>query len=140
MENSLQLRERRVELAFLPPSCVLKGRSDDFVLFPMIFRGASLLLLCRNQAKMSAAAEEIRQKSPGAKILEFQLDLADTKTVSRAIKDIKDRKIMIDVLVLNAGLYYYDQTENLYNINSVQVVNHFSHFYLLNELLENLKV
>ena len=89
---------------------------------------------------MSAAAEEIRQKSPGAKILEFQLDLADTKTVSRAIKDIKDRKIMIDVLVLNAGLYYYNKTECLYNINSVQVVNHYSHFYLLNELLENLKV
>ncbi|CAG5110765.1 Oidioi.mRNA.OKI2018_I69.chr2.g5132.t1.cds [Oikopleura dioica] len=30
-------------------------------------------------------------------------------------------------------------TECLYNINSIQVVNHYSHFYLLNELLENLK-
>jgi len=89
---------------------------------------------------MSNAAEQIREKAPGTQILEFQLDLADTKTVSKAIKDIKSREIKIDILVLNAGLYFYEPTECLYNINSIQVVNHYSHFYLLHELLENLKV
>ena len=89
---------------------------------------------------MSAAAEQIRQKAPGSQILEFQLDLADIKTVTKAIQEIKDRKIHIDVLVLNAGLYYFEPTECLYNINSIQVVNHYSHFYLLHELLGNLKV
>ncbi|CBY36162.1 unnamed protein product [Oikopleura dioica] len=102
-------------------------------------RGASLLLLCRNLSKMSNAAEQIREKAPSTQILEFQLDLADTKTVSNAIKDIKMREIKIDILVLNAGLYFYEPTECLYNINSIQVVNHYSHFYLLHELLENLK-
>ena len=55
------------------------------------------------------------------------------KTVSKAIKEIKMREIKIDILVLNAGLYYYEPTECLYNINSIQVVNHYSHFYLLHE-------
>ena len=90
---------------------------------------------------MSAVAKEIREKSenPAVKIIEVQMDLADVKTVSKAIKEIKNQEIEIDVLVLNAGLAYYDP-ECLYNINSIQVVNHYSHFYLLNELLENLKV
>ena len=47
---------------------------------------------------MSAAADEIRENAPGTQILEFQLDLADTKTVSKAIEEIKMREIKIDIL------------------------------------------
>merc|ERR1712032_1613220 len=88
---------------------------------------------------MSFSASKIRESSPNASIHEIQVDLADVKTVSNAVNEIKEKELMIDVLVLNAGLAYYEPTENLYNINSIQVVNHYSHFYLLNELLSNLK-
>jgi WW domain-containing oxidoreductase len=141
MGNWLLLQELRAASDFPPQFSALNGNySSSFSRFTVFFRGASLLLLCRNLSKMSAAADEIRENAPGTQILEFELDLADTKTVSKAIKEIKMREIKIDILVLNAGLYYYEPTECLYNINSIQVVNHYSHFYLLNELLENLKV
>lgn len=102
-------------------------------------RGASLLLLCRNIEKMSSAASKILESTPDARILQIRVDLADVRTVSNAVKEIKEKQLMIDVLVLNAGLAYFAPTENLYNINSIQVVNHYSHFFLLNELLSNLK-
>ena len=103
-------------------------------------RGATLLLLCRNTEKMSTAANKIRENAPDAKILEIKVDLADVKTVSSALEKIKEQELLIDVLVLNAGLAYFEPTENLYNFNSTQVVNHYSHFYLLDQLMPNLKV
>jgi len=120
----------------------ITGASDGIGLSTAIMcaqRGASLLLLCRNIEKMSAAASKIRESTPDAQICEIQVDLANVKTVSNAVEEIKEKRLMIDILVLNAGLAYFEPTENLYNINSIQVVNHFSHFYLLNELLSNLK-
>ena len=89
---------------------------------------------------MSTAANKIRENAPDAKILEMKVDLADVKTVSSALEKIKEQELLIDVLVLNAGLAYFEPTENLYNFNSTQVVNHYSHFYLLGQLLPNLKV
>ena len=70
----------------------------------------------------------------------MEVDLADVKTVSSALEKIQEQELLIDVLVLNAGLAYFEPTENLYNFNLTQVVNHYSHFYLLDQLLPNLKV
>ena len=74
--------------------CVPKGKQKALSHNNHIFRGASLLLLCRNVEKMSSSASKIREISPDASIHEIQVDLADVKKVSNAVKEIKEKELM----------------------------------------------
>lgn len=92
-------------------------------------RGAHLIFLSRNQVlfcsffipnfqeKMMATKKMIESKVNDAEIDLLQLDLADLNSVKSAADYLIKNGFKINILVLNAGLAYYNP-ELLYGINS----------------------
>ncbi len=65
-------------------------------------RGARVILACRSG--IPEAGEEIKQASGSDKVEMVRLDLADPDAIDACADDLKQRNIIIDRLVLNAGV------------------------------------
>ena len=72
-------------------------------------RGARVLLACRDQQKARSAMEEIRQRTPGAELELFALDLGSLEKVRRCATEVLAKYPVIDVLMNNAGAYCTSQ-------------------------------
>ncbi len=68
-------------------------------------RGIHVCMACRDQAKADVAAREIRQRTPGAEIDIFRLDLASLADIRRFAGEFQAQHGTLDGLVNNAGIY-----------------------------------
>jgi NAD(P)-dependent dehydrogenase (short-subunit alcohol dehydrogenase family) len=66
--------------------------------------GASLVLGCRDAAKGTAVAAELRGAGGPASVEVVEVDLADRKSIARVAQEILERHRRLDVLVNNAGV------------------------------------
>ena len=93
-------------------------------------KGAHVVMAARNQAKATAAVEQIRAQAPEASVEVVELDLASQASVKRAAGQIVGTHERVDVLVNNAGLMATPQrrTEDGYEMQLG--VNHLGHWTL----------
>jgi NAD(P)-dependent dehydrogenase (short-subunit alcohol dehydrogenase family) len=66
-------------------------------------RGATVCLACRNQAKATEARQEILQRTPGAQVELYDLDLASFDKINRFVQAFSERHDRLDALINNAG-------------------------------------
>ena len=101
--------------------------------------GHRVVIAARGVEKSRQAIERIRQAHPQAQIESMPLDLGDFATVDRFAADLLKKMPVIDVLMLNAGLY----TMKMYTLpNGYEAmigIMHFGHFRLTQHLLPALK-
>jgi NAD(P)-dependent dehydrogenase (short-subunit alcohol dehydrogenase family) len=101
--------------------------------------GADVVLVCRNEAKGRAAADEIRSLAPSSTIELVVADLASLDEVRRAANEIKAAHPRIDVLLNNAGLIVPKRRETVDGLEETFAVNHLAPFLLTNSLLDALR-
>jgi NAD(P)-dependent dehydrogenase (short-subunit alcohol dehydrogenase family) len=101
--------------------------------------GATVVLACRNRAKATAAAHEIRTRSGNDDVHLVDLDLADLESVASCAKEILDSYERIDVLINNAGLELKRRSTTKQGFETTFGVNHLGHFLLTDLLLERLR-
>ena len=65
------------------------------------------------------------------------VDLKSFDSVRNAAEELQKKVAAIDILILNAGVGYMD-LELIDGIHPLQVVNHYSHFLLVNLLFDKL--
>ena len=65
--------------------------------------GATVCLACRDQAKAVAARAEILQRTPGANVELYDLDLASFDKIRRFVANFSSRHDRLDALINNAG-------------------------------------
>jgi len=65
--------------------------------------GATVCLACRDQAKAAAARREILQRTPGAQVELYELDLASFDKINRFVQAFSQRHDRLDALINNAG-------------------------------------
>jgi NAD(P)-dependent dehydrogenase (short-subunit alcohol dehydrogenase family) len=100
--------------------------------------GTTVVLACRNRAKATAAAHEVRTRSGNDDVHLVDLDLADLDSVARCAKEILDGYERVDVLINNAGLELGKRTTTKQGFETTFGVNHLGHFRLTNLLLERI--
>lgn len=101
--------------------------------------GHNVIIASSNLAKSQAAADEIRAESTQAQIDAMALDLSDFDAIDRFAADLLARMPVIDVLILNAGLYTNGLRRLDNGFESMVGIMHFGHFRLTNKLLDAVK-
>lgn len=66
-------------------------------------RGATVCLACRDQRKAAVAREEIMQRTPGAQVELYPLDLASFDAIEHFVRSFSSRHDRLDALINNAG-------------------------------------
>lgn len=98
-------------------------------------RKCHLILACRNGRKMRTVAEQLRDDG-AVMVDELICDLSDLAVVRQCAAKFAERRLKVDVLVLNAGIFgtQYESTKQGYEM--VMGTNHLGHFLLCGLLLK----
>jgi NAD(P)-dependent dehydrogenase (short-subunit alcohol dehydrogenase family) len=101
----------------------------------LAYRGARVLLACRNLAKAEAAVASIRGGLPMANIEIVELDLASLASVGVAARAVHASEPRLDLLINNAGLMALDESRTEEGFEMQFGVNHLGHFAFTADLL-----
>ncbi|MDA3920783.1 MAG: SDR family NAD(P)-dependent oxidoreductase [Salinisphaera sp.] len=102
-------------------------------------QGDHVVIASRDLARSQAVAADIQAAHPGAHIEAMALDLARVDDIDRFAQELLGRMPIIDVLILNAGLYT-QPTRSLDNgLEAMIGIMHFGHFRLTQRLLDAVK-
>lgn len=101
--------------------------------------GATVVMVCRNPSKGSAAQREIRQRSGNETVDLLLADLSSLQAVRQLATDFQQKYQQLHVLINNAGGPFMQRRLNVDGFEKTLVVNYFSVFLLTNLLLDMLK-
>jgi NAD(P)-dependent dehydrogenase (short-subunit alcohol dehydrogenase family) len=90
--------------------------------------GAEVLLVARDQVKLQAVAEDLRQQMPGAQLHTQCMDLADLDSVRAAAGEILQRHPRIHLLINNAGVMACPLARTAQGFEMQFGTNHMGHF------------
>jgi NAD(P)-dependent dehydrogenase (short-subunit alcohol dehydrogenase family) len=102
-------------------------------------RGASIIMICRNQERGEAALKELRKETGSDKIELFLADLTKPDTIHKAVDKFKEKYDRLDVLINNAGLTLNERIITSAGYEKTFTTNHLGHFLLTHLLLDTLK-
>jgi NAD(P)-dependent dehydrogenase (short-subunit alcohol dehydrogenase family) len=98
-------------------------------------QGATVVIAARNEAKATAAVDEIRARTgAGDRVETMPLDLASFASVREFVAAFRNRHDRLDILVNNAGLLLRTRVETVDGHETQFQVNHLGHFLLTNSL------
>jgi NAD(P)-dependent dehydrogenase (short-subunit alcohol dehydrogenase family) len=100
--------------------------------------GATVVLACRDQAKMRDAAARLSATVPRGEVTTLSLDLASLASIRIAATEFRDRYNRLDLLVNNAGLMIPPYGRTVDGFESQFGVNHLGHFALTGLLIDRL--
>ncbi|XP_036411295.1 retinol-DH_like_SDR_c domain-containing protein [Megalops cyprinoides] len=105
----------------------------------MAFRGARVVMACRDMKRAEKAAMEIRHSTGNENVVVQELDLASLQSVRQFVQDFAASEDRLDILINNAGVMMCPQGLTADGFETQIGVNHLGHFLLTNLLLEKLK-
>ncbi|MGH8461548.1 MAG: SDR family oxidoreductase [Stenotrophobium sp.] len=101
--------------------------------------GDRIIIAARDTAKSQSAIEKIKNQLPSAKVEAMPLDLADFANVDAFATQLLATMPVIDVLILNAGLYTLKLHKLGNGYEAMMGIMHFGHFRLVQHLLDAVK-
>lgn len=102
-------------------------------------QGDHVIIAARNQSKSQSAVEQIKTQHASAKVESLPLDLGDFGDVDRFAAAALKKMPVIDVLILNAGLYTMKLHTLANGYEAMMGIMHFGHFRLAQHLLDAVK-
>jgi NAD(P)-dependent dehydrogenase (short-subunit alcohol dehydrogenase family) len=102
-------------------------------------QGDHVIIAARDQSKSEAAIKQIKAQHASAQIESLSLDLADFGDVDRFAAAVLKKMPVIDVLILNAGLYTMKLHTLANGYEAMIGIMHFGHFRLARHLLDAVK-
>jgi retinol dehydrogenase 12 len=96
--------------------------------------GATVVTVARDPLRGAAAADEIRQRVPGARIETLTADLSSLARVRQLAEEVLARYDRLDVLVNNAGVITTRPQLTVDGIETTVATNHLAPFLLTNLL------
>src|ERR671928_431361 len=123
------------------PTVILTGATRGIgraAAIALAARGAELVVVGRDAARVQATAEEARAAGRGAAVHEHVADMARMDEVRRLAAELLDRHPRIDVLANNAGAMFTSRHVTPDGFEQTFALNHLGPFLLTNLLLERL--
>lgn len=102
-------------------------------------RGASLVLVCRDQTRAKEAIAEIKEKTGSESIDLILADLSSQKEIHKLVSEFRKRYDKLHVLINNAGVNLHKLTLTEDGIETTFAVNYLAHFMLCNLLFDILQ-
>ncbi len=102
-------------------------------------QGDRVIIAARSESKSQEAISSIKAAHPTAQVESLPLDLADFGNVDQFAKTLLATMPVIDVLILNAGIYTTKLGTLANGYESMMGVMHFGHFRLARHLLDAVK-
>ncbi len=103
------------------------------------YRGAYVILACRNPARAETAMAKIREMIPCAKLSFMQVDLASFASMDAFGRQLKEDAIALDVCLHCAGVYYPRATHTEDGYPMTEGVNYVGTTYLADVILPFMK-
>ena len=109
----------------------------------LISLGHNIILPCKNISRANEVLTNIFnqsqvESSKKGKIDTPIMDLSDLKSIDSLLSELKNKRVNIDILILNAGLQYTGSKTPRMSAQGVELtfaVNHLAHFYLTQKIL-----
>ena len=123
-------------------TCMVTGSTSGigFVTARELARqGARVTLVSRSAERCQAAAERIRQETGNPQVDFIAADLSSQAEIRRAAEKFHERQRRLDVLVNNAGGFFWKRMETVDGLEMTLALNHLNYFLLTDLLLETLK-
>lgn len=107
--------------------------------FGLTRKGASVVIVGRDERRCQSAVGRIRQET-GSEAIDYLLaDLSSQADIRHLVGQFHARYERLDVLVNNAGAYFFRRQESVDGLEMTFALNHLSYFLLTNLLLDTLK-
>lgn len=105
----------------------------------MAYRGARVIMACRDLTRAEMAATEIRRTTGNNNVVVRHLDLTSLLSVRQFAREFIATETRLDILINNAGVMMcpWSMTED--GFETQFAVNHLGHFLLTNLLLDMLR-
>ncbi len=119
-------------------TCLITGANSGLgkaIAIQLAQRGGHLLLACRSG--IPDAGEEIKKLSGSNKIEMLAVDLADFQSIHKLCDELNNRKVKLDIVVLNAGLVTFQAQQTSQGFESMFGVNYLANMVLVNRLLKD---
>jgi NAD(P)-dependent dehydrogenase (short-subunit alcohol dehydrogenase family) len=101
-------------------------------------RGATVIIVGRNESKSAAMVARIRQQTGNAAVEYMLADLSSQEQIRALAQQFKGKYARLDVLVNNAGGIWMTRQQTVDGIEMTWAVNHLAYFLLTNLLLDTL--
>jgi NAD(P)-dependent dehydrogenase (short-subunit alcohol dehydrogenase family) len=102
-------------------------------------QGATVILVARNRQKGETAVARIREESGNPAVDLLLADLSQQAQTHRLVKEVENRYPRLDVLINNAGAFFWRRQLTADRIEATLALNFLAPFLLTNLLLETLK-
>jgi NAD(P)-dependent dehydrogenase (short-subunit alcohol dehydrogenase family) len=125
-----------------PKVCLVTGATSGIgfaAALQLAKSGNSVILGTRDPKRGREAADEILERSPGAKVDLLEMDLASLDSVRAAAEAFRKKHDRLDVLVNNAGVWARERKVTKDGFELTLQVNHVGHFLLTRLLLDVLE-
>jgi len=100
---------------------------------------ATVVGVSRNPDKCAAVGERVKTETGNLEVEFLNADLSSQAQVRRLADEFKSKYSRLDVLVNNAGAYYFTRQECVDGIELTFALNHLGYFLLTNLLLDMIK-
>ena len=128
--------------SMLGKTCIVTGANAGIgraITLGLAKMGATVVLVCRNQARGEAALNEIVKESGNNSLFLFLADLSSQSSIRQLVTDFKAEYDTLHVLINNAGVIPSQRTETEDGLETQFAVNYLAGFMLTNLLLDTLK-
>ena len=71
----------------------------------LLGKGAHVVMACRNQEKMAAAAQNLQSEFPAGQISTLIFDMGSLEAVEASVERIRQEQADFDVIIFNAGVF-----------------------------------
>jgi NAD(P)-dependent dehydrogenase (short-subunit alcohol dehydrogenase family) len=122
--------------------CLVTGATSGIgkaIALRLAERGATVILVARNQGKGEAVRAELQQRTGNTSIDLVLADLSSLESIQRGVADFQRRYSRLDVLVNQAGLVQNQRTTTVDGLETMFATNYLAYFALTNLLLGELK-
>lgn len=126
-KNSASLKGKRVAISGST------GGIGKELCFYLAYLKADLILMDRNEQKMSNLETEISHRFNGVNITKIKLDLSDMGLVCSAVERLSH--LSPDIIIFNAGAYSIPRCKCSTNLDNVFQINFASPYYMIKSLL-----
>ncbi|MBK7408880.1 MAG: SDR family NAD(P)-dependent oxidoreductase [Saprospirales bacterium] len=98
-------------------------------------RGAHVIMACRSG--IPGAGEKVKKLSGSDQVEMVKMDVSSLHSIYQLTKQLKDRKIQLDVVVENAGVTPPFARKTIHGLEEMFAVNYLSKFIFINRLLQD---
>ena len=137
-----ELMKKMKEISMQGKKCLVTGATSgigEAIALALAQKGAEIIIVSRNEEKCARIVSQIQEQSGNSTLSYIQADLSSQQGIRLLAAEVKKKYSTLDVLVNNAGGFFWKRQESVDGIEMTFALNHLNYFLLTNLLLDLLR-